>query len=600
MLSDDPQPGDLPEAPEEPYAAVRRIAGGPPPPGAGSHDEPLAGVPEPVRPPVTQAGVPAPRPRPAWLNPVVAVVAVIALLAVVGLGVWAFRPVDLPPVAVPTSSPSATGSAPPTSGPPATTPAPASTDHPKVLDRFYTQSLSWSSCGDSSAQQCAKIKVPVDYAKPAGDTFTLALRKAPATDPSKRIGSLLINPGGPGGSGVQYAEYAAFVFSKDLRAAYDVVGFDPRGIGQSDAVACLTNQQMDLLFADDPTPDTAAERHKLLSDADVITKSCATSGGERARHMSSTEVAKDMDIIRALVGDEKLNYYGVSYGTFLGGLYADLFPKRVGRFVLDSAMSPNQTDLQQTQYDIQGFESSMDAFIAWCVKRDDCALGRDPKAAAGKIVDLIDHIDQHPLRTTKGGLTSIGEGWVNFAIFMCLYSNTSWPTLNRGLAQAIEKGTGDILLTYASQVVERDAKGNFADSSYLQAMIPVRCADWPRTPETPARQAEQRKLQAAHPLWARMTGELYDNCKAWPAPGRQPTGTTIGKGAAPILVIGNLRDPATPIGGTRQLAKDLASGVLVTSNNDGHGTYLSGNSCIDRVVDGYLVAGTVPPNGKAC
>jgi pimeloyl-ACP methyl ester carboxylesterase len=533
---------------------------------------------------------------------VVAVVAVIALLAVVGLGVWAFRPVDLPPVAIPSTSATgpATPSSPPASGGPTTTPGPASTDHPKELDRFYTQSVSWTSCGDSSNHQCAKVKVPVDYSKPAGDTFSLALRKAPATDPSKRLGSMLINPGGPGGSGVQYAEYAAFVFSKELRSAYDIIGFDPRGIGASDAVACLTNQQMDLLFADDPTPDTAAERHKLLSDADTIAKSCATSGGERVRHMSSTEVAKDMDIIRALVGDPKLNYYGVSYGTFLGALYADLFPKRVGRFVLDSAMSPNQTDVQQTQYDIQGFESSMNAFVAWCVKRDDCALGRDPKAAADKIVALLDRIDRQPLRTSKGGLTSIGEGWVNFAIFMCLYSNTSWPTLNRGLAQAIGQGTGDILLTYASQVVERDPQGKYADSSYLQAMIPVRCTDWPRTGDAAALEAERRKLQAAHPLWARLTGELYDSCKAWPAPGRQPTGKTIGQGAAPILVIGNLRDPATPIGGTRQLARDLASGVLVTSNNDGHGTYLSGNSCIDRVVDDYLVAGAVPKNGKAC
>jgi pimeloyl-ACP methyl ester carboxylesterase len=564
------------------------------------------GAPVPLQtvplPPAAEGPRPTPRVRPGWFSPVVAVVAVIALLAVVGLGVWAFRPVDLPPVAIQTPSPTrpATPAAPPTSGPSAPTPVPGSTDHPRELDRFYTQQISWSACGDSSNHQCAKVKVPVDYAKPAGDTFTLALRKAPATDPSKRIGSMLINPGGPGGSGVQYAQYAPFVFSKTLRAAYDIIGFDPRGIGQSDAVGCLTNQQMDLLFEDDPTPDTTAERQKLLADNDAITKSCATSGGERARHMSSTEVAKDMDIIRALVGDKKLNYYGVSYGTFLGALYADLFPKRVGRFVLDSAMSPNQTDLQQTQYDIQGFESSMDAFIAWCVKRDDCALGRDPKAAPGKIVDLLDRVDRQPLRTTKGGLTSIGEGWVGFAMFMCLYSNTSWPTLNRGLAQAIDKGTGDILFTYASQVLERDGTGNYADSSYLQAMIPVRCADWPRTPDTPALEAEHRKLQAAHPLWARMTGELFDNCKTWPTAGRQPTGKTIGQGAAPILVIGNLRDPATPIGGTRQLARDLASGVLVTSDNDGHGTYLSGNSCIDGVVDGYMVSGTVPKNGKAC
>lgn len=611
MLSDDPQPGDLPEPPDEqPYAALRRIAPTPPPHGAGS----------PAGPRVAGSGAPGPdavvggaagaggvgasalRPRPAWLTPAVAVAAVIALVGAVALGVWALRPGGAPQASAPTTVPtrSSTPPTPSPSGSPSSTPAPRSTDHPRDLDRFYTQTLTWSSCGDSSTNVCAKIRVPVDYTKPTGDTFTLALRKVPATDPSKRIGSLLINPGGPGGSGVQYAQYSSFLFSKTLRSAYDIIGFDPRGIAGSDAVACLTNDQMDLLFAEDPTPDTPAERHKLLSDTDAVTKSCAARGGNRARHMSSTEVAKDMDIIRALVGDTKLNYYGVSYGTFLGALYADLFPQRVGRFVLDSALSPNQTELEQTQYDIQGFEASMDAFIGWCVKRDDCALGRDAKAAPGKLVDLLDHVDQHPLTTTKGGLTSIGEGWVGFSIFMTLYSESTWPTLNRGLAQAIGQGKGDILLTYGSQVVERDAKGRYADSSYLQAMIPVRCADWPRTPDTPALEAEHRKLQAAHPLWARLTGELYDNCRAWPGPGRQPTGKRIGVGAAPILVIGNLRDPATPIGGTRQLAKDLASGVLVTSDNDGHGTYLSGNSCIDRVVDDYAIHGTVPKSGTAC
>jgi pimeloyl-ACP methyl ester carboxylesterase len=443
------------------------------------------------------------------------------------------------------------------------------------------------------------MEVPVDYAKPTGDRFTLALRKAPATDPSKRVGSLVINPGGPGGSGVEYAQYASFVFSPAVRAAYDVVGFDPRGIGASSPVRCLTNSDMDLLFSADPTPDSAAERSTLLADVDGVTKRCAARGGTRAMHMSTTEVARDMDVTRVLLGDSKLNFFGGSYGTFLGAVYADTFPERVGRMVLDSAMSPNQTEQQEMTYDIQGFESSIDAFIDWCVARSDCALGSDKAGARQKIVDLLDAVEKKGLTTSKPGLTTIGEGWVGFSIFMCLYSDTSWPTLNKGLAQALI-GKGDILLAKGMSVVERGITGDYAPSTYLQAMIPVRCADWPRSTTDASLEAEQKKAQAAHPLWARMTGELYDNCRTWPTAGRTPKGTTLAQGAGPILVIGNERDPATPIGGTKQLAKDLASGVLLTSDHDGHGTYYAGNSCVDSAVDGYLLRGTAPADGTTC
>ncbi|GAB2766834.1 alpha/beta hydrolase [Terrabacter koreensis] len=532
------------------------------------------------------------------LRTVLAAVAIVAVVAVVVLAVWRISsppvvaqkqpPVPSPTQVVPTPTPSASRSS-----------APASGDYPAALRGFYTQQVSWSPCPDNAKHECGTMQVPVDYADPTGGRFTLALRKAPATDPAKRIGSLVINPGGPGGSGVEYAQYASFVFSPEVRSAYDIVGFDPRGIGASSPVRCLGDSDMDLLFSDDPTPDSAAERAKLLGDVDAITKRCAARGGQRALHMSTAEVARDMDVMRVLLGDERLNFFGGSYGTFLGAMYADAFPKKVGRMVLDSAMSPNQTEQQEMTYDIQGFESSIDAFIDWCVARSDCALGSDKGSARQKIVDLLDSVEKNGLKTSKPGLTTIGEGWVGFSIFMCLYSDTSWPTLNRGLAQALT-GKGDILLAKGMSVVERSASGAYAPTTYLQAMIPVRCADWPRMSSDPSLAADQAKAKKDHPLWARMTGELYDNCRTWPTAGRAPKGTTLAAGAAPILVIGNERDPATPIGGTKQLAKDLASGVLLTSDHDGHGTYYAGNSCVDSAVDGYLLRGTAPSDGTTC
>jgi pimeloyl-ACP methyl ester carboxylesterase len=586
-----PSREDLPEAPSRPYASL---------PGAYVAGDGLAGSAGPGGPGGPAGTAPtrpgAPRSR---VRVVVAAVAVAALVAVVGLVAWrAANPVT--PTAQPVTTSSATGpaaSATPTPG--ATSTRPAAGGYPAELADYYTQRVAWKGCSDNPRQLCGTLEVPVDYTKPQGDRFTLALRKAPATDPSRRVGSLLVNPGGPGGSGVEYAQYSSFVFSPAVRAAYDIVGFDPRGIGASDAVSCLTDSDMDRLFSTDPTPDTPEEKKAVRTTADSVARSCAARGGQRVLHMSSTEVARDMDVMRVVFGDSRLNFFGGSYGTFLGAIYADTFPGKVGRMVLDSAMSPNQTDAQETTYDIQGFEASIDAFIDWCVARPDCALGSDKATARGKIADLLDAVEKHGLTTTKPGLTRIGEGWVGFSIFMCLYSDSSWPTLNRGLAQAFA-GRGDILLAKGMSVVERSATGKYATSSYLQAMLPVRCADWPRSKDTPATLAEQARLKKAHPLWAKMTGELYDSCAAWPTPGRTPKGTTLAVGAAPILVIGNERDPATPIGGTKQLAKDLASGVLLTSDHDGHGTYYAGNSCVDQAVDGYLVQGKVPTDGTTC
>jgi pimeloyl-ACP methyl ester carboxylesterase len=584
VLNEPPRPEDLPEQQGEPYAAL--------PPelvSAPTHAERAA-------PSVQQPASTAASKR--LRLAVIASVVVLALVAAIALVVVRLAGRDDPRAG--SATPSSATAAPSPSPTATASPVPTSTDHPKALDRFYTQSVSWKPCADSKKQQCGTAIVPVDYAKPGGDTFALALRKAPALDPSKKVGSLLINPGGPGASGVQYAQYATFVFSKDLRTAYDIVGFDPRGVAASGAVGCLTDRDLDGLFAVDPTPDTAAERTRLISTWEGAAESCAARGGERALHMSSVEVARDLDILRALVGDPQLNYFGVSYGTFLGALYADLFPQRVGRFVLDSAVSPNQTELQQLTYDVQGFESSMAAFVDWCVAQDSCALGTDKDRAADVVAELLDRIDSRPLKTNKAGLPAVGEGWVGFAIFMCLYSEETWPTLNKGLTEALTKDRADILVSLAFSVVDRSSNGGYAKSTYLQAMVPVRCADWPRTPDTAAYRAQLGKLRSAHPLWAKLSGEPFDNCRTWPGTPRAAKGSTLGVGAAPILVIGNLRDPATPIGGTEQLAADLDSGRLVTVDSDGHGAYYSGNTCIDSVVDGYLVKGSVPKDGKTC
>ena len=479
-------------------------------------------------------------------------------------------------------------------------PVPRSTDPPAALDAYYTQTLSWEPGPDGARHECTTMEVPVDYDDPGGDTFSLALRKVPATDPDHRRGTLVINPGGPGGSGVDYARYSAVAFSPAVRAVYDVIGFDPRGIGASDAVACLGDVDIDALFDADPTPDTVAERRQLESVVKETGEACWADGGERVRHLSTTDVARDMDVLRAAVGEEKLDYLGVSYGTLLGALYADLFPARVGRFVLDSAISPTQTELEEAAADIQGFESSVRAFLDWCVARDECALGTDRAAAEDRLVRLLDDVDANPLRTDHEGLARMGEGWVSFAVVMGLYSDALWPTLNIGLAEAVGSGRGEVLASLAATTLDRQEDGSYSDNSYLHALIPVRCSDWPRGATDAATALEYEKLAAQHPLWARLSGDPVDLCTGWSGDARTPSGGALAEGAAPILVIGNERDPATPIAGTRQLAQDLASGVLVRVDADGHGSYRTGNRCADDAVDDYLVQGVAPQDGTRC
>ena len=578
MLNDAPRPDDLPEAPTG-YAAL------PPdyaPPASGAT-------------PALTAGGQAPGSVRSPLRTLLAAMAVVAVLAAVVLAVW--RVTSPPPVAGPPAT--SVAPVPGTSSPSSPRPtSPVTNDYPAELTAFYTQTIDWSPCADNPRQDCGAMEVPVDYASPTGDRFTLALRRVRATDPNSRLGSMLFNPGGPGVPGTDYANTSSFMFSSRLRAAYDLVFFDPRGIGDSDQVQCLTDADKDLLFSSDPTPDSSAERRKVIADLDGVIARCASKGGNRARHLSTTEVARDMDVMRVLLGDEKLNYFGVSYGTFLGAVYADTFPKKVGRMVLDSAMSPNQTQQQETAYDIQGFESSFDAFVDWCVARPGCSLGKDKSGARQKIIDLLDDVERRGLVTSKPGLAKIGEGWAGFGILMSLYSDAFWPSLDKGLAQAFA-GRGDILLAKAMSTVHRRADGTYAPDSYLNTFFAIRCSDWPRS-RTDGGSAAEVKARRDHPLWAKVTGLNHDICASWPTAGRQPKGTTLGVGAGPILVIGNERDIATPIGGTKQLAKDLASGVLLTSDHDGHGTYYAGNSCVDSAVDGYLLRGTAPADGTTC
>ncbi|WP_406285141.1 alpha/beta hydrolase [Embleya sp. NBC_00896] len=451
----------------------------------------------------------------------------------------------------------------------------------------------WTDC--SGGLKCGTLQVPLDHAKPDGPRIKLAVTKKPATG-SKRIGSLVLNPGGPGGSGVDYARYAATSYPAELRRAFDIVGFDPRGVGRSTAVTCLTDNGMDTFTQLDATPDTPDEEKAWVDGTRAYGKACADKSGDLLGHVSTVDAARDMDLLRASLGDDKLYYVGASYGTFLGATYAELYPDRVGRLVLDGAMDPSQPVSVANRVQGGGFETALAAFLDDCVGGGSCSLGSTRAAGLARIRGLLDQLDARPL---PGDATrKVTESIATTGILSPLYAKEQWPRLRQAL-EAAQRGDGGPLLELNDQYYERGPDGKYSNLMY--ANLAVNCLDGP--PAAGSRADVERDLPAYladSPTFGRNLAWAGLSCTAWPV---APTGTPHpikAEGAAPILVVGTTRDPATPYVWAQALAGQLASGTLLTYDGDGHTAFGRGSDCVDRAVVDYLTQGTVPNDGKTC
>ena len=461
------------------------------------------------------------------------------------------------------------------------------------LDRYYTQKVSWQSCRDDKL--CATIEVPLDYARPGGEAIELSLLKVPAASKRQRVGSLLVNPGGPGGSGVGYAAQAPAYFGSELLQAFDIVGFDPRGVGESTPVQCLTDAELDAFVAADPDPDTAQEIERgdqLLADFGA---GCVHRSGDLAAHVSTLKAAKDIDIIRSVVGDEKLTYFGASYGTFLGASYAELFPERVGRMVLDGAIDPSLSTEETSLVQARGFETALRAYVGYCVDAGDCVLGRSVDAGTVRIRAFLDAVEANPLPGSGGRELTVGNAVLG--IWAPLYNEGYWPILD-GALEAAFKGDGAALMALSDAYTSRGPSG-YVDNS-LEALYAVNCLDHDDAvpaEQVPARIAEFEKVS---PTFGAIFAFGLSGCSQWPVrTGRVPA-PIHAAGAAPILVVGTTRDPATPLEWAEALAEQLESGVLVRRDGDGHTGYHAGNKCVDDVVESYLVSGSVPRREVDC
>ncbi|WP_149829035.1 alpha/beta hydrolase [Streptomyces tailanensis] len=470
---------------------------------------------------------------------------------------------------------------------------------PAALAPFYEQKLTWRNC-DIPGFQCATMKAPLDYAKPTEGDVRLAVSRKKATGPGKRLGSLLVNPGGPGGSAVGYVQgYAGIEYPAQVRARYDMVAVDPRGVAGSEPIRCLTGRQMDTYTQTDLTPDDQGEETRLVAAYKRFAEGCGARSPKLLRHVSTVEAARDMDILRAVLGDEKLTYVGASYGTFLGATYAGLFPERVGRLVLDGALDPSLPADRLNQEQTAGFETAFEAFAKDCARRKDCPLGRTPAQVRKNLRALFERLDAKPIPAGDAGGRKLGESLATTGVIAAMYDEGAWPQLRQALTEALRRNDGAGLLALSDSYYERAPDGSYSNLMYANAA--VNCLDLPPAYTTPG-QVEQAlpAFEKASPVFGRALAWASLNCAYWPV---RPTGgphRIEAKGAAPIVVVGTTRDPATPYRWARGLASQLSSARLLTYDGDGHTAYGRGSTCIDSTINTYLLHGTPPTNGKRC
>lgn len=482
---------------------------------------------------------------------------------------------------------------------------------PAGLERYYGQSLEWGPCAEYATTprtrsayrnrrlECTRLTVPMDYSEPRGRSLTLGVLRKPAGQPSRRVGSLVVNPGGPGASGMTMAAgLSGTVAGTELGRRFGLVGFDPRGIGASlPRVNCLTADGRDAERLDSDANTSPSAVARTESENRAYAARCARrSGTELLANMGTRDVAKDMDVLRSALGDEKLTYLGYSYGTRIGAEYAEQFPGNVRAMVLDGAIDPKQDTVQSMVAQAAGFQRAFDAFAAWCAPRASCALGDDPSRAVGVYQRLTRPLVRRPVPTA--GDRRLSYSGATTATIQALYSPSTWPRLNDGLLQ-LERGNGQILLGLADSYYGRADNGQY--SGITDSFDAVRCVDDPRITDRARKREADRRYRRAAPFLddGYPPSGARGPCAFWPAP---VTGDTVPPDPAklpPTLVLSTTGDPATPHEAGVRLAKTLG-GRLLTFRGTRHTVFLRGNSCVDDAGIRYLVDLKLPPEGTRC
>ncbi len=468
----------------------------------------------------------------------------------------------------------------------------SNSENPTDLSGYYDQILTWENCGGGF--QCTSLTVPLDYRDPYAQAISISVIRLKAKN--NTLGSLVLNPGGPGGSGIQYTRAAEYVVSDVILENFDIVGFDPRGVGESSPIECIDDPTTDLYIALDGTPDDEKEVQAIIEMLQRFGQDCLTNSPELVGNIDTVSAAKDIDILRAALGDEQLNWLGKSYGTFLGATYADLFPQNVGRMLLDGAIDPTLSNLELSEGQARGFEEALGQFVEDCLMNVDCPLTGSVQSGIDQIQNMLTDLDANPAVLDDGREFTQAMGVLG--VVGGLYDVTyGWSQLRPMLAAAFV-GNFNGLAASVDLYTSRNKDGSYSDNSN-DAIMAINCLDRPDRGTIEETYALAEKWSEFAPVFGGYLAWGNIACTYWPVKATGVPSPIVAKGANPILVVGTRYDPATPYIWAQALASQLESGVLLTLNGNGHTAYRQGSSCIDEVVDRYFLTG-LTESGVIC
>ena len=458
---------------------------------------------------------------------------------------------------------------------------------------FVVNPIEWKVCdGSTSAQvECGNIEVPFDYANPDQGSFVLKVKKHNAASPADRIGSMMVNPGGPGFGGSSLADNAQYYFSQDLIDYFDIIAWDPRGTGETTpAVNCVDT--FDEYFGLDSPPESPEEKQALIDASQAFNDKCAENSGTILPYISTKASAQDINSLRLALGEEKVSYFGFSYGSELGTTWATMFPETVRAIVVDGAVDPNASSTQEGLNQAKGFEGQLTTFLKQCSEKTTCAFHNGGKAEDA-FDKLVLDIDTTPLEVSKDR-TLVTQGVLFTAVAQAMYSDYYWPQLSEALHDA-QLGDGKGILQLYDDYYQRNTDGTYGNE--LEAFLAISCLDDPGAISIEEVDSRIEEFIAAAPRLGGNFAYGY-SCALWPV--KQADKVTItGKGAGPIVVIGTTGDAATPLESTRNMALGLEQGILIVVEANQHTGY-GANNCVVKAVDEYLIKLTVPTNETNC